>query len=126
MSDPAAALQGLVAMGPTRKPLLLCLTGGLGEHLQQQEVLVRACFRVLPTVEEAARTLRHMWRYSENLRAIYETPELLAEVTERVLSQRVNDLIVGVRRTGRHLSADETKEVLAVYGIRTFDARAPA
>ena len=121
MSDPASAVQGLLAMDHACKPVLLCLTGS-SEIPQEQEV--HACFPVLPTVSAAARTFNHMWHYSYNLKAIYETPELHAEVTERALSQRVGELIAGARRAGRDLSECEWREVLAVYGILIFDALA--
>jgi len=116
MSDPASAVQGLLAMDHACKPVLLCLTGS-SEIPQEQEV--HACFPVLPTVSAAARTFNHMWHYSYNLKAIYETPELHAEVTERALSQRVGELIAAARREGRDLAEREWKEVLSVYGIAT-------
>ena len=59
-----------------------------------------------------------------DLKSIYETPELHAEVTERALSQRVGELIAGARRAGRDLSECEWREVLAVYGILILDALA--
>ena len=121
MSDPASAVQGLLAMDHACKPVLLCATA-LGELPREQEV--HACFPVLPTVSAAARTFNHMWRYSYDLKAIYETPELHAEVTERALSQRVGELIAGARRARRDLSECEWREVLAVYGILIFDALA--
>jgi acetyltransferase len=116
MSDPASAVQGLLAMDHACKPVLLCLTGP-SEIPQEQEV--HACFPVLPTVSAAARTFNHMWHYSYNLKAIYETPELHAEVTERALSQHVGGLIAAARREGRDLAEREWKEVLSVYGIAT-------
>ena len=118
MSDPASAVQGLLAMDHACKPVLLCLTGP-SELPQAEEV--HACFPVLPTVSAAARTFNHMWHYSYDLKAIYETPELHAEVTERALSQRVGELIAAARREGRDLAEREWKEVLAVYGIATVD-----
>jgi acetyltransferase len=121
MSDPASAVQGLLAMDHACKPVLLCLSAP-SELPQEQEV--HACFPVLPTVSAAARTFNHMWHYSYNLKAIYETPELHAEVTERALSQRVGELIAAARREGRDLAEREWKEVLAVYGIATVDTSA--
>ena len=119
MSDPVSAVQGLLAMDHACKPVLLCATA-LGELPREQEL--HACFPVLPTVSAAARTFNHIWRYSYDLKAIYETPELHAEVTERALSQRVGELIAGARRAGRDLSESEWREVLAVYGVLIFDA----
>ena len=121
MSDPVSAVQGLLAMDHARKPVLLCATA-LGELPREQEL--HACFPVLPTVSAAARTFNHMWRYSYDLKAIYETPELHAEVTERALSQRVGELIAGARRARRDLSESEWREVLAVYGVLILDAPA--
>jgi len=118
MSDPASAVQGLLAMDHSRKPVLLCLTG-LAELPQEQEL--HACFPVLPTVSTAARTFKHMWHYSYDLKAIYETPELHADVTERAFSQRVGELMADARREGRDLTERESKEVVAAYGIATAD-----
>ena len=121
MSDPVSAVQGLLAIDHARKPVLLCATA-LGELPREQEL--HACFPVLPTVSAAARTFNHMWRYSYDLKAIYQTPELRADLTERAFSQRVGELIAGARRAGRDLSECEWREVLAVYDILTLDAPA--
>jgi acetyltransferase len=100
--------------------------GGRGEFPQAQEILAHARFPVLTTVEAAARTFDHMWRYSHNLRAIYETPELHADVTERASIRRVEDLIMNARRAGRDLIEHEWKEVLAAYGFPALDGPAQA
>src|SRR4029077_11433834 len=71
------------------------------------------------------RAFTYMWRYSENLRSLYETPSL-AEGPELSESSRsgVQEIIHQARRSGRlFLNESESKAVLSHYGIPTGETR---
>nr|WP_323127037.1 GNAT family N-acetyltransferase [Rubrobacter tropicus] len=68
--------------------------------------------------DAAARAFTNMWRYTYNLRGIYETPEP-AEETDAD-REAVEDIIAGVRDSGRTILTEfEAKQALAAYGIPT-------
>ncbi|HUJ30274.1 MAG TPA: bifunctional acetate--CoA ligase family protein/GNAT family N-acetyltransferase [Candidatus Acidoferrum sp.] len=75
--------------------------------------------------DTAARAFAYMWRYSYNLRGLYETPSLAEEVEGRdTACEQVAAIIEKVRKTGRTLLTEvESKQVLAAYGIPTVDTR---
>jgi acetyltransferase len=75
--------------------------------------------------DTAARAFCYMWRYSENLRALYETPSLADEVDSHdAASERASAILEKVRNSGRRLLTEvESKQVLAAYGIPTVDTR---
>ncbi len=120
MADPAGALQGLLTMEMRNKPALLCLPGPPAIP-EEQEALLRACLPVFASISAAARTFNYMWRYSHDLKAIYETPWLHADAADRDLTQQAGDLILGARRALRDCLSDaESREVLALYGISSL------
>jgi acetyltransferase len=124
MSDPGRALQGLLTMEIRNKPALLCLPGPPAIPVEQ-EALLHACLPVFPSISAAARTFNYMWRYSHDLKAIYETPELHADAADRDLKQHAGELISSARRALRDsLSDAESREVLALYGISSPEGSA--
>src|SRR5438552_1925429 len=65
-----------------------------------------------------------MWRYSYNLRALYETPALAADSDAAPNHVRANELVQKVRSSSRTiLTEDESKQILAAYGIPTVPTR---
>jgi acetyltransferase len=63
-----------------------------------------------------------MWRYSHNLDALYETPELIA--TAEVDKSRAEQMINRARKTQRTLLTEiESKQLLAAYGIPTVETK---
>ena len=119
MSDPGRALEGLLSIEMRNKPALLCLSGPRAIPVEQ-EALSRACLPIFPSIGAAARTFNYMWRYSYDLEAIYETPELHADAADRDFRHQAGELILRARRTRRDsLSDAESREVLALYGIRS-------
>jgi acetyltransferase len=118
MADPGRALEGLRAMEIPNKPALLCLSGPPAIPVEQ-EALSRACLPIFPSIDAAARTFNYLWRYSYDLEAIYETPELHADAADRNLRQQAGELIQRARQALRDsLSDAESSEVLDLYGIR--------
>src|ERR1019366_2153797 len=69
--------------------------------------------------DTACRAFEYMWRYSQNLTALYETPSP-ASIAEEGLSHLAQShaLIEKVRKDGRTLLTEkESKDLLATYGI---------
>jgi acetyltransferase len=67
--------------------------------------------------DAAARSFCYMWRYSENLRSLYETPAL---VVEGIGQGRADTLIENAQKNNRALLTEhESKEILEAYGIPT-------
>jgi acetyltransferase len=75
--------------------------------------------------DTAARAFCYMWRYSENLRALYETPSVTDEVpSQDPASAQAQAIVEKVRKSGRSLLTEvESKQVLAAYGIPTVETR---
>jgi len=75
--------------------------------------------------DTAARVFCYMWRYSENLRALYETPSLAEEIgIGDTASQQARAILDKVRASGRALLTElESKQVLAAYGIPTVETQ---
>ena len=70
--------------------------------------------------DTAARAFTNMWRYTYNLRGIYETPELADD--DDADRERAEEIIAGVRDAGRTILTEfEAKQVLAAYGIPTVE-----
>jgi acetyltransferase len=73
----------------------------------------------------AAQVFTYMWRYSYNLRGIYEIP-FSTEKSEslRETQFRATDLLEKVRAAGRTILTEaESKQVIAFYGIPTVETR---
>ncbi|MGA8143247.1 MAG: bifunctional acetate--CoA ligase family protein/GNAT family N-acetyltransferase [Candidatus Acidiferrales bacterium] len=75
--------------------------------------------------DTAARAFDYMWRYTYNLRGLYETPSLALEVEEGNSSRaKVEAILANARRSGRTiLNEVESKQILADYGISVVDTR---
>jgi acetyltransferase len=103
------------------KPILASWMGG-AEAAEGEAVLNRAGIPTFPFPDTAVRAFLYMWRYSYNLRALYETP-VLAEAEHEAGSQKAATLLEGVRNSGRTLLTEaESKELLAAYGIPVAQA----
>ena len=104
-----------------RKPLLASFMGGAG--VQGADAILNAAG--VPTFsypDSAARAFVAMWRYSDNLRALYETPELAETGVDRCLMEA---LLTHARESGRTLLTEiESKWLLAAYGIDIARAEA--
>ena len=83
----------------------------------------------IPTFEypdTAARAFSFMWRYSHNLRMLYETPALATDMDD-VPSRHsaVRDVIAEAGKQGRTLLTEvESKQILSAYGIHVVESHA--
>jgi len=120
MTDPTATAERLVPYAnKTGKPVLASWMGG-AEISAGESVLNGAGIPTFEFPDAAARAFTNMWRYTYNLRGIYETPEPTDETDAD--REAVEDLIANVRDSGRSILTEfEAKKVLAAYGIPTVE-----
>ncbi|HEX5850168.1 MAG TPA: bifunctional acetate--CoA ligase family protein/GNAT family N-acetyltransferase [Rubrobacter sp.] len=122
MTDPTATAERLApyAQG-TRKPVLASWMGGPAVAAGDS-ILNGAGIPTFDYPDAAARAFTNMWKYTYNLRSIYETPEPAQD--EGADRRRVEEVMDRVLRSGRTILTEfEAKEVLAAYGIPTVETR---
>jgi acetyltransferase len=117
MTNPTQTAQRLQHYAQIGKPILASWMGDL-EVEAGAELLNQANIPTFAYPDTAARLFNYMWRYSYNLKGIYETPTLAeAETVDRLT---VETIIQRARTAGRTLLTEfESKQVLAAYGIPT-------
>jgi acetyltransferase len=125
MTDPTRTAEVLKAqVKDGRKPVLASWMGG-ADVAAGQAILAQANIPTFPYPDTAARIFTHMWRYSDNLRALYETPSLAPDLADDIAGRRrASDIFATARAAGRTLLTEfESKQVLAAYDIPTIDTR---
>lgn len=110
----------VVANSP--KPVLASWMGG-PEVAAGVEILNRANIPTFDFPDMAARIFNYMWRYSDNLHAIYETPVLpIATKAEATNQLRAKQLVEAIRQKGRTILTEyESKQIFSAYGIPTVE-----
>ncbi len=119
MTEPTQTAEMLKQrVGAHDKPILASWMGG-ADVAAGEAILTRANVPTFPFPDTAARMFSLMWRYSYNLRGLYETPSLPSGIDNDVLNRaKVGDIIQKVREAGRTILTEfESKEVLAGYRI---------
>ncbi len=106
------------------KPVLASWMGAEKVEAGEQ-VLNKASIPTFKYPDRAARAFTYMWRYSYNLRALYETPaaeENGLDVAAR--RERVGSIVQRVRKAGRTILTEfESKKVLEAYGLPTVETQ---
>ena len=128
MTDPTGTAQALTAhVKDSGKPVLASWMGGAGVE-EGRTILAQANIPTFPYPDTAAQIFTHMWRYSENLRALYETPVAHSDPRQDAEArQRVHTIVAAARAAGRTLLTEvESKQVLAACAIPTTDTRVAA
>jgi acetyltransferase len=124
MTDPTRTAEQLRPYAQIEgKPVLASWMGGT-EVAAGEEVLNRAGIPTFPYPDTAARIFNYMWRFSDNLRGLYETP--MASTTEEAEADRAraDAIIQTARRAGRTILTEfESKQLLATYGIPIVETR---
>lgn len=119
MTAPEATAEALAKLAPTGKPLLTSWMGGASLD-PSRDLLNTAGIPTYDYPDTAARAFALMWRYADNLRAIYETPALPLKAGGARSLAECRDFMEGIRRKGRTLLTElESKQLLAAYGIPT-------
>ena len=103
------------------KPVLASWMGG-AEVAAGRRVLSDADIPTFQYPDTAARMFGYMWKYTYNLRALYETPALTEEAT--LGHEKAEAILLAARADRRTLLTElESKRVLATYGIPTVETR---
>jgi acetyltransferase len=120
MAEPTQTAEHLKAYAQnTGKPVIASWMGGPAVAAGI-DILNRAGVPTFPFPDTAAKVFQYMWRYSYNLRGLYETPVLRGEGEEGPDRAAAESLINKVRRAGRTILTEvESKQLLDAYGIVT-------
>ena len=124
MTDPTQIADKLKAQSTTAgKPVLASWMGG-DAVAAGESILQRAGIPAFPYPDTAARAFNHMWRYSRNLRSLYETPALAGGEDGGADRAGAEDLIASVLASGRTLLTEaESKRLLELYRIPVVPTR---
>jgi acetyltransferase len=125
MTDPLAVAERLQPYAlASGKPLLASWMGGVSVA-SGEKILNTAGIPTFSFPDTAARAFTYMWRYSYNLRSLYETPTLVESLAPQGASQsRAAEVIDKARSRGRVLLTElESKQILSYYGIPTVETR---
>ncbi|MGC2473607.1 MAG: CoA-binding protein, partial [Candidatus Sulfotelmatobacter sp.] len=126
LADPTQAAKQMMKLAHSSgKPLIASWMGGDGVA-EGTAILNTAGIPTFTYPDTAARAFTYMWRYTYNLRGLYETPALV-EGPEPALDakKKVSDFVQQARSHGRTmLNEFEAKQLLASYGIPVVETRA--
>jgi acetyltransferase len=125
LADPTQVAERIKPLAHSSgKPLLATWMGGAGVAAGTA-ILNTAGIPTFSYPDTAARAFNYMWRYTYNLRGLYETPALV-EAHESALDARgkVEEFVQRIRATGRTmLNEFEAKQLLAQYGIPVVETQ---
>ncbi|MGZ4961865.1 MAG: bifunctional acetate--CoA ligase family protein/GNAT family N-acetyltransferase [Limisphaerales bacterium] len=124
MTDVAGTARELSPLAKLGKPLLASWMGGPATD-QGEEILNKAGIPTFKYPDRAAKAFCMMWNYSQNLRAIYETPALPHKSDPiGVRRVRADKIIASALKSNMTLLPElESKQILAGYGIPTVETR---
>ncbi|MBC8097174.1 MAG: bifunctional acetate--CoA ligase family protein/GNAT family N-acetyltransferase, partial [Akkermansiaceae bacterium] len=121
MTDCSGTAEKLKAFGHIEgKPVLASWMGGK-DVAEGEAILNRAGIPTFPYPDTAARVFSQMWKYADNLRALYETPVPSADADDLESGRaKAKVLIDSVKKSGRTILTEaESKDLLGCYGIPT-------
>ena len=105
------------------KPVLASWMGG-AEVAAGEQILNQAGIPTFQFPDSAVRAFNYMWRYSYNLKGIYETPTLPAHEDADLQRGKAERIIRDARQQGRTILTEyESKQLLKAYGIPTVETR---
>jgi acetyltransferase len=121
VTDPTAIAKGLVAFKNLSEKPILASWMGAAKVGEGEAILNASGIPTFQFPDAAARTFCYMWRYSANLRLLYETPTLSGKMSENLSSYLDAEKVIDeVRKSNRVLLTEvESKAVLEAYGIPT-------
>ncbi|HZD32174.1 MAG TPA: acetate--CoA ligase family protein, partial [Candidatus Angelobacter sp.] len=105
------------------KPVLASWMGG-AEVAAGEQILNQAGIPTFQFPDSAVRAFNYMWRYSYNLKGLYETPTLPQHADAEVQRGKASRILSEARGQGRMLLTEyESKQLLEAYGIPTVETR---
>jgi acetyltransferase len=105
------------------KPVLASWMGG-AEVAAGEQILNQAGIPTFQFPDSAVRAFNYMWRYSYNLKGLYETPALPQHAEAEVQRGKAGQIIQQARQSGRTILTEyESKQLLKAYDIPTVDTR---
>jgi len=105
------------------KPVLASWMGG-AEVAAGEQILNQAGIPSFQFPDSAVRAFNYMWRYSYNLKGLYETPALPQHAEAEVQRGKAGQIIQQARQSGRTILTEyEAKQLLKAYDIPTVDTR---
>src|SRR5450631_3690958 len=105
------------------KPVLASWMGG-AEVAAGEQILNQAGIPTFQFPDSAVRAFNYMWRYSYNLKGLYETPSLPQHADAAMQRGKAERIIRDARQQGHTiLTEHESKQLLKSYGIPTVETR---
>jgi len=105
------------------KPVLASWMGG-AEVAAGENILNQAGIPTFQFPDSAVRAFNYMWRYTYNLKGIYETPTLPQHADAALHRGRAERIIRDARALGRTILTEyESKQLLKAYDIPTVETR---
>ena len=121
MSDPTVTAEQLKPYAQIEgKPVLASWMGG-SDIAAGEAILNEVGIPTFAYPDTATRLFNYMWRYADNLNALYETPTTTEAGIENAPDrEQVRKMLVDVRNSGRTILTEaESKQLLSAYGIPT-------
>jgi acetyltransferase len=120
MTDPTETAEALKDYAKSyEKPILASWSGGQ-DVAAGESILNKAGIPTFMYPDTAAEAFAYMWKFTDNLKALYETVSLPQEGASSIDREAASAIIQNARRSGRLLLTEaESKALLATYGIPT-------
>jgi len=123
MTDPTATAECLKPYAHIPNKPVIASWMGADIVAKGEDILNAAQIPTFKYPDRAAKSFYYMWRYSENLRQLYETPAMAADDAHGEIDrEKATAIINEVRKAGRTILTEfESKKLLAAYGIPTVE-----
>ncbi len=123
MTDPTATAECLKPYAHIPNKPVLASWMGAGMVEKGEDILNAANIPTFKYPDRAAKSFYYMWRYSENLRQLYETPAMAPDDAHGEIDrEKAAAIIAEVRKSGRTILTEfESKKLLTAYGIPTVE-----
>jgi acetyltransferase len=123
MTDPTATAEEIAPFAHIEGKPIIASWMGVGQVEKGEDILNAARIPTFKYPDRAAKAFNYMWRYTENLRSLYETPAMPATNGHGYIDREAAAKIISdVRKTGRTILTEfESKQLLTTYGIPTVE-----
>src|ERR1017187_4446913 len=122
MTDPTATAECLKPYAHIPNKPVIASWMGADIVAKGEDILNAAQIPTFKYPDRAAKSFYYMWRYSENLRQLYETPASAEDTHGEIDREKAAAIITEVRKSGRTILTEfESKKLLAAYGIPTVE-----